>query len=406
MLAEFATPIKIKVVGNPWAKAIVLAICTLNPLYGWQSPEVRGLFAVEARKFFDKALDDRQESEGFTMILEPEMFWNIGDNSSFTLTPRLSVDQNDHQRSKFDLREAYLQQLYGNWEFRFGLAEVHWGQTEFVHLVNVINQTDLIEGIDEEEKLGQMMIETTTFIGDGTLQAWILPGFRERTFAGTAGRLRNIPHVDQDKTTYESGSGRYHTDFAARYSTFIQDWEVALSGFHGTHRIPRFKLNSDGSALAPHYLQTTQFTVESVAAIDAWLIKCEGLYRHLENEHHLAFTGGTEVTFVGINPSGHDLGWILEMAWHSEDDESAFASEIMSGFRWVFNDIDNTEFLAGLIYDWERGSQLCTLEASQRIGESLKLDIEGKFFHAIDSHDLLYSLRKDSHLMAELSYFF
>ena len=391
---------------NTWAKATFIAIISLNTLYGWQSPEVRGHFAVEARQFFDKALDDRQESGGFTMILEPEMFWDIGDNHSFTLTPRLSLDQNDHERSKFDLREAYLQQLYGEWEFRFGLAEVHWGQTEFVHLVNVINQIDLIEGIDEEEKLGQMMIEATTFIGDGTLQAWVLPGFRERTFAGTAGRLRNIPNVDKDKTTYESSAGRYHTDFAARYSTFIRDWEVALSGFHGTHRMPRFRLKPDGSALRPHYLQTTQFSVDSVAAIDAWLIKFEGLYRHIDDEHHLAFTGGTEVTFVGINPSGHDLGWILELAWHSEDEQSAFASEIMSGFRWVFNDIDSTELLAGLIYDWERESQLYTLEASRRIGESLKIDIEGKFFRAIDSRDLLYSFRQDSHLMAQLSYFF
>ena len=41
-----------------------------------------------------------------------------------------------------------------DWSLSIGLGKVFWGVTEFNHLVDVINQTDLVEGIDGEAKLG------------------------------------------------------------------------------------------------------------------------------------------------------------------------------------------------------------------------------------------------------------
>ena len=55
----------------------------------------------------------------------------------------------------FDIRELnYL--LFGEtWEVRLGVDKVFWGTTEFVHLVDIVNQTDLVEDVDGEDKLGQ-----------------------------------------------------------------------------------------------------------------------------------------------------------------------------------------------------------------------------------------------------------
>ena len=46
-------------------------------------------------------------------------------------------------------------------KFRVGVGKVFWGVTESQHLVDIINQTDLVENIDTEDKLGQPMLETT-----------------------------------------------------------------------------------------------------------------------------------------------------------------------------------------------------------------------------------------------------
>jgi len=43
-----------------------------------------------------------------------------------------------------------------------GINSVFWRVVESNHLVDILNQTDLIEDIDGEEKLGQPMISLST----------------------------------------------------------------------------------------------------------------------------------------------------------------------------------------------------------------------------------------------------
>lgn len=369
--------------------------------------ELRGSFSLNARTFGSDGLDHRQEDQGFSLNFEPEAYWDLNADTSLTITPRFSLDQNDEERNRVDLREAYLLHLRGDWEFKLGISQVFWGRTEFLHLVDVINQTDILEGIDGEEKLGQPMVEATYPLGEGTLQAWILPGFRKRTFPGVEGRLRANVIVDNHTETYESGAEEQHVDYALRYSAYVGDLELGFSGFHGTHREPKLSFHPASGKLVPHYRQTTQVSLDAVAVYDAWLFKFEGLNRKLEGEHHQAVTAGSEITFVGISESEHDLGWILEGAWHSEKDrESAFASEIMTGFRWVWNDVQGTELLAGAIVDWGKSSQIFSIEASRRIGDAMKIELEARVFSNIDPKDPIYAYRKDNYLQMEWFYYF
>ena len=81
-------------------------------------------------------------------------------------------------------------------ELRVGLRKVFWGVTESQHLVDIINQTDLVESLDGEEKLGQPMINYALINDWGTLDLYLLPYFRERTFSGINGRLRSSLYVD------------------------------------------------------------------------------------------------------------------------------------------------------------------------------------------------------------------
>ncbi len=73
-------------------------------------------------------------------------------------------------------------------ETRVGVRRVFWGVTEFQHLVDIINQSDSVEDIDNEDKLGQPMINLSLVKDWGIVDFFVLPYFRERTFAGAEGR--------------------------------------------------------------------------------------------------------------------------------------------------------------------------------------------------------------------------
>ena len=84
----------------------------------------------------------------------------------------------DDRRSHFDVRELMYQRVFDDFELRAGLGRVFWGVTESYHLVDIINQTDLVEDIDLEDKLGQPLVNLTLIRDWGALDLFALPGCR------------------------------------------------------------------------------------------------------------------------------------------------------------------------------------------------------------------------------------
>jgi len=157
-------------------------------------------------------------------------------------------DQHDSERSHFDIRELTWLKAAPDWELRVGFRKRFWGVTESQHLVDIINQTDLVDHPDSEDKLGQPMFNLALIRDWGTVDFFILPGFRERTFPGSEGRLLSggIP-IDIDQTRYDSGAQEKHVDWAVRWAHYFGDWDVGLSHFSGTSREPRFFSGIDGA---------------------------------------------------------------------------------------------------------------------------------------------------------------
>ena len=120
------------------------------------------------------------------------------------------------------------------------MGKVFWGVTEAVHLVDIVNQTDLVESLDGEEKLGQPMIDLSLIRDWGVVDLFVLPWFRERTFPSEDGRPRFAIPIDTHDPIYESSAEQHHVDFAARWSNSIGEWDIGLSYFYGTSREPRF----------------------------------------------------------------------------------------------------------------------------------------------------------------------
>ena len=79
----------------------------------------------------------------------------------------------------------------------------------------------------------------------------------------------------------------------------------------------------------------------------------------------------------------------------------------MAGLRWVLNDIDGTEVLAGVIQDLDDTSTYSAfIEASSRMTDNWRWRLDGYFFSSDDIDDTYYFIRRDDHIQFTLEYFF
>jgi hypothetical protein len=399
---------------------IAIAIAALSPLPA-QPHEFRGNVAVEYRQFFEDASYDDQFNNNVSLSAQPEYFhqWDNGDQL-IAFTPYVRIDQHDEERTHFDIRELTWLGVYHFGELRLGIRKVFWGVTESQHLVDIVNQTDLVENLDGEDKLGQPMINAA-FIQDwGTVDLFVLPGFRERTFAGKHGRPRNQFVVDKDLTEYESSEEQQHIDFAARYFHYIGAWEFGISHFNGTSRDPNLSptINAQGEiVLKPFYPLINQTSLDVQAIISNWLLKLEAISRGGQDKdygRYAAATGGFEYTIVGIFQSIADLGIISEYLYDERGGDadpgtfmaSPFQNDLMLGARLAFNDVQSTEVLAGLIVDLDHGDRFYNLEAERRLGDAWKLSLEARIFTHIHPANPLYDIRKDDYAQLNVEWFF
>lgn len=391
---------------------LLLTLLSLKPVVGLAN-EWSGNISMEARLFSNDALSTSQYDSYGSISVQPEWFheWNEG-KQIFSFVPFARLDNHDEERSHFDIRELSWLKVLPESELRIGIRKVYWGVTESQHLVDVINQTDLVESTDGEEKLGQPMLNYA-FINDwGTVDLFILPYFRERTFPGINGRLRTSLVVDTDNPVYESADKENHIDTAIRWQHSLGAWDIGLSYFDGTSRDPSFTAAVDGSGnpvLRPVYYLMKQAGLDLQATRESWLWKLEFIHREINNQNYNAATGGFEYTFYGVADSSSDIGLLMEYSYddRKQNATTTFDDDVMLALRWTRNDENDTSLLLGVVEDLNNSERLYSIEASRRLGESWKLSIEARLFSGIeDSNSLLYSVRQDDFIQVELGYYF
>ena len=397
-----------------FAAASLLAIA--SPLGAF---EVSGRLELEPRGFLQSPAYPRQERHGLSFAIQPELYHSFDDDrQSVLFTPFLRLDSADDRRSHFDVRELVYQRVFDDVELRAGIGRVFWGVAESYHLVDVVNQTDLVENVDREDKLGQPLVNLT-FIRDwGALDLFVLPGFRERTYPGREGRLRSEPFIDTNRATYESGAGRERVDFAVRWSNAIGNFDIGVAHFHGTSREPLLipecaappcnPVTGTGFVLAPRYEVVHRTSLDLQATTDATLWKLELLHESGQGDAYLAWVGGFEYTWYGINESDSDLGLLVE---HLFDGRGRHAphpleNDVFVGVRLGLNDEASTELVGGIIADAEGDATALTLDASRRIGDSWKVELEVRAWNGVEDDDPMAPLRRDDYVQLTLSRFF
>ena len=375
--------------------------------------EVRGHVGIEGQAFWREAQDPRQAEAVFSTLVQPELrlTWP-SDGPRVVFTPFHRWDASDNTRSHFDIRELSFNQTWESLSVRAGVSKVFWGATEFAHVVDVINQTDLVEDIEGEEKLGQPMVALEKRTDYGKFEAFWLPYFRERTFPGPAGRPRVIPRILDNEALYESSREEWHQDFAVRWSKSFDTLDVGLSHFHGTTREPRYVPAVRGGevVLVPLYEQVDQTGLDAQYVDGSWLWKAEAMLRKGQGpETFTRAAAGVEYTFYAVWGTSADLGLVAEYLYDSSGDNliNPYERDVGLGLRLAFNDQASTEMLAGVILDTRDGTAIGKIEASRRLGERWKLNLTARSFHNIPANDQpLGGLRRDDSLLVGLRYHF
>jgi hypothetical protein len=374
--------------------------------------EWSGFIELQGRYFTQQALDRDQSDQLLSIAIQPE-YYQRWDNSrqSLLFIPFMRWDSEDDERTHGDIREFIWTYAGDGWEVRAGIGKVFWGVTEALHLVDVINQTDLIENPDGEQKLGQPMFKFSLERDWGIIDLYALPGFRERTYPGKAARLRSHPRVDTDRVIYQSDREERHIDLALRWSHYIGDWDIGLAHFDGTNRDPLLTpdLNSNGEiTLIPTYEQMRQTSLDLQVTKGNWLWKLEAIHRSGDSDSYNAATGGAEYTLVGIGGSDMDLGLLSEYLYDNRGDDATapFENDIFIGLRLTANDVDGSELLAGVIKDLDDHGLMFNLEASRRIGNDWKTGAQIRLWSDIPEEDPLYSFHRDDYLEITVSRFF
>jgi hypothetical protein len=396
------------------ARSIVAgALIFAMPIPGHaQSAEVSLDFGIETRFFsssgqFAGQLGDVQLS----FFAEAEIDWESDDRAHrLRFVPFVRRDQEDDERTHGDIRELYYQFTGDRFDALIGINRVFWGVAEGRHLVNIVNQIDAVESTDEEDYLGQPMVNLGYQADWGRLDLFVLPYHRERTFPGIEGRFRGPLPVDPDDVTYEDPDGDKAIDFALRYSHSFGPVDLGVHYFEGTSREPLLSPNPGGTALSQYYQDIEQVGVDLQVTADATLWKLEALQRHGQGPEFAAYVAGLEHTFYQVGGSDGDLGLIFEYLYDDRDPILApltiFDDDVLIGARYAFNDTSDTSLLVGAFIDANDGSSAIRLEFARRLNDRLFLEIEGQAFVDVDPANPAAAFMDDSMLAVRFTSYF
>lgn len=348
-------------------------------------------------------------SEDFSLSLRPKFTHQIDSQGIYlTFEPFFRWDQGNDSRTHADIGEFKLLKVFDQWEFEAGTSKVFWGVAESHHLVDIINQTDALEGVDGEDKLGQPLLRLSRIFEQTTLDAYVLPGFRARQFLGPESRFTLPFEVDSDEAVYESEEGDDHVDFALRYSGYAGQVDYGVSWFKGTSRRPQFIPGSTPGVMVPYYEQMERIGVDVQYTVEAWLWKLEAIRQASSLPSFSAAVGGLEYTLFNMRDGLYDLGLLAEYNYDTRGDPQTVVlqNDLFIATRFAFTDAASSAILAGGFIDMDDNSRIFRLEASRRIFSDATISLEAQGFSHTAPGNASYPFRDNDFIGLDIAWYF
>lgn len=253
------------------------------------------------------------------------------------------------------------------------------------------------------------MVNLGYSIDKHSLELFVLPGFRERTFPGKHGRLRSTPRVDTSRAEYDTSAENRHVDLATHYSFKHAGLDLGLYHFWGTSRDPSGKADRlpDGElVIVPQYPITHQTGTHLRWDLPGVTLKGEALIRSGQAATFFASVFGFERILKDVSHAGMDLKLQSEFMHTSSKDAlvlTPFENDLFVAATIYPKDKGNSSIGVGYIADMNTSSGspviLCRTELTKR----LTLTLEYRGLLKVPKSDPVYSLRRDGFLELELT---
>lgn len=330
-------------------------------------------------------------------------------NSKFKVSPFVRLNFEDNNRSHFDLREAYWRLFRDDWDVLIGFNQVFWGVTESRHLVNVINQIDILEDVDGEDYLGQPMVSFTLYKNWGVFSLSVLPQFRPVDLPTTGHHLSISLPTGENREENGQKLDKNKFELALRYTHTIGDMDLGLSYFHGIGREPKMIIDEVGHKIHPTYSMIDQVGTDIQITKGAMIWKLESIYRSGQGTSFVAGVAGFEYLFPSIFSTSLDISFLGEYLFDDRDltaPETHFQNDGFLGLRLAFNDTQDTTLLAGVVSDIDDGSRFYRVEFNRRLNDTFSLQLESQIFSNVKDNNSLINFKRDSFINLSLRSFF
>ncbi len=372
--------------------------CSLN------AQTISGHIETEHRYYIQEGSYSEQKNYYPSLAGELEYKASFNDGSSQVKAHVFGrYDLIDQKRTHIEIREMYYQKSFKIGYTALGFRKVFWGVVESFNINDIINQKDMLEGINEDYKLGELMWQNVFINSFGTFETYFMPYHRIVEFPGANGRLRPPTNLAlKNESVYKNDLENLYPSASVRYKNTFGNFDIGVNYFHGLSREPEIVLEL--SEIDIFYPVINQFGGDFQYTLSGLLLKTEAIYRMSGGGNYGAFVAGFEYTFSNFLKTGGDLGVVSEYLYDERGNNTirGMDNDLFLGLRFSGNDISSTQVLIGGILDMRKSTQLYSITASRRLNEIFKLEIKGNWFHNVSQEEFLYLFKNDSMIQLKL----
>ena len=372
---------------------LVAAICIVLPASAAIADVTsRGGVSLESRAF---APDDDDSTEDVGMAVSSQL--EVGFRSkplSVVARGFARLDALDEDRNIVNLQEGYAALTTDRVTLRLGSQIIDSTATEAFHPVNIVNSRNLDSDIENQEKLGEPMVELRVRVLRGEIAAYFMPARIAPNIAPSSSRLSVVPAgVELGDVLWLDRNGspsdrQFAPQSAAHISQTIGPADIALHFVdHNDRHEPTFTIDPDTGEVRPTLHWVTQVGLTYVHVVGPLIFKLEAAHRMFnkpdeDSELELAAIPDHQKVALGLEyvwttSAGHDASLVAEgqtVLGTSRDARKqldVFQRDVLVGYRHSFNNVNASELFVAFISDVETPNEyVAALRYGQRLTDT------------------------------------